>query len=158
MKHSKHGLPHANQGLHLKNGVVDMPTVAGTVLAALALAEAGKISFSHPVIATNVHALQSQLSHVKLGDQQSLLGFRVRGDLANSGLPMDPSADFPGGVCNLPSFKGNVLHALVLQLTGKLELSDLVQADTADEVHDLGKTVNLSAHDDVWMGFVRTEN
>lgn len=158
MKTSKHGIPHVKSGAHLKGGAVHLSSVADIVLAALALAEAGKITFSHPVIATHKHGLASQLAGVKLQPNQSLLGFRVRGDLANSGLPMDPNVDFPGGVCDLPKFKGNVLTALVLQFQGKLQLDDLSQADTNEEVHALAGSVNLTAHDDAFLAFVQTEH
>lgn len=159
MKHSKLGLPHVSAGHHLRNGATDVPSVAALVMKAFDLADQGLLTISHPVSAGHKHELAKQLNALpKLGPHQSFMGFRARGDIAANGIPTDPHADFPGGVCDLPSFKAHTYRALVCQLTGLLELGELHQADTDEEVKALEHSVDLSAHDDVFMGFIRTEN
>ena len=57
---------------------------------------------------------------------------------------------------NRPAVVALVL--LVLGFIGKLQFDDLTQADTNEEVHALGESIDLSAHDDVFMAFIRTEH
>lgn len=165
MRTSKIGLDHVNTHKHLNKSAshggapsINLNVVSDNIIKAIDAARNGQLAFSHPVQAPNVKELKHQLAGFKLNPDgsQFFMGLVVRGDLVAAGLKPLSSA-FPGGVANLDALEINSYRAILMQQAGKLTLSAIYQADTDEELDVLVASLNLSAHDDAFLGFAAQE-